>query len=164
MGFFVKSLLLVTTVFCYYLKMNLRQYKESDKEKVEKIFSVYWTDPEFLKELSNELRNNNNFIVIEKNEEILGIAGFRKIPNYLKTYIKTGNPKELYIIAVKNKRKGIGGKLIEELKNYNISELILYSPNSHKESWNFYIKNGFKKIEEITPPDDEVGQVFRKIL
>jgi L-amino acid N-acyltransferase YncA len=69
---------------------------------------------------------------------------------------------------VKYKRKGIGrelkSKLIEEIKNNGFSEILLYSPNTHQESWNFHDTLGFDRVGEVTPPEDEAGHVWRKIL
>ncbi len=156
--------------------MNIREFQEKDREAVEKIFALHWTDPEFLKELSSELHlyvqsnpeGNSLFFIAEEGEEIIGIAGFKKLPNYLKPYATTNNPVEFYVIAVKEKRKGVGQKLtlklIEEAKKLRFSEILLYSPHTHSESWNFYEKLGFERVGEITPPDDEIGQLWRIIL
>lgn len=156
--------------------MIIREFQESDQKAVEKLFDLYWTDPEFLKELSSELRlyvkktseKDSGFFVAEENNEILGIVGFRKLTNYLKPYALTNNPVELYVIAVKYKRKGIGEKLklklTEGVRRLGLSEILLYSPNSHNESWDFYEKSGFERVGEITPPDDDIGQVWRKTL
>lgn len=74
----------------------------------------------------------------------------------------------MYVIASKYKRKGIGGKLkaqlIEEVRRIGFSEILLFSPNSHDESWGFHDKLGFERAGDVTPPDDEVGQVWRKVL
>ena len=143
---------------------------------MEEIFSLYWTDPEFLKELSNELQSyikrapnkDYGFFVAEENNEILGIVGFKKLADYLKPYVLTNNPVEFYVIAVKYKRKGTGEKLklklIEEAQRSGFGEILLFSPNSHDESWDFHDRLGFERAGEVTPPDDEIGQVWRKIL
>ena len=156
--------------------MNIREFQENDRKATEEIFSLYWTDPEFLKELSNELQlyikkdpnKNCSFFVAEENNEILGIAGFKKLADYFRPYVLTNNPVELYVIAVKYKRKGIGEKLklklIEEAQESGFSEIFLFSPNSHDESWGFHDGFGFKRVGEVTPPDDEIGQVWQKIL
>ncbi|MEQ1561724.1 MAG: hypothetical protein ABL899_03350, partial [Nitrospira sp.] len=72
------------------------------------------------------------------------------------------------IIAVKYKRTGIGKilklKLIEEVSKSGFSEIILYSPGSHNESWKFHDILGFERAGEVTPPEDDIGQVWRKIL
>lgn len=156
--------------------MIVRELQENDQNKVEEIFALYWTDPEFLGELSNELqlyikktpKKDSDFFVAGENSEILGVVGFKKLPNYLRQYVLTNNPVELYIIAVKYKRRGIGeilkSKLIEEVVGRGFTEILLFSPNSHNESWSFYDKLNFDRAGEVTPPDDEIGQVWRKIL
>ena len=130
--------------------MIVREFKEGDQKAVEEISALYWTDPEFLKELSSVLqlyvkkspKKDSGFFVAEENGEILGIVGFRKLTDYLKPYALTNNPVELYVIAVRHKRRGIGGKLklklIEEAREFGFSEILLYSPNSHNESRGFY--------------------------
>lgn len=156
--------------------MIIREFQESDQKAVGEIFALYWTDPEFLKELSDELqlyvkktsKKDCGFFIAEENSEILGIVGFKKLSDYLKPYALTDNPTEFYVIAVKYKRKGIGErlklKLIEEARKIGFSEILLYSPNSHNESWGFYDKLDFEKAGEVTPPDDAIGQVWRKTL
>ncbi len=36
--------------------MIIRDFQKGDQEAVEKIFAMYWTDPEFLKKLSDKLQ------------------------------------------------------------------------------------------------------------
>ena len=156
--------------------MIIRGFQESDQSAVEKIFALYWTDPEFLKELSNELqlhskktlKKDSGFFVATEGSEILGIVGFKKLANYLKPYALTSNPIEFYVIAVKYKKRGIGQalklKLIEEVRKAGFTEIILYSPDSHNESWGFHDRLGFERVGEVTPPDDDFGQVWREIL
>lgn len=156
--------------------MHIREFEKNDQEAVEKIFALYWTDPEFLKELSDELESyiqihqhsESGFFVAEKNAEILGIVGFKKLPDYLKLFAKTSRPVEFYIIAVKNKRAGVGkilkSRLIEEAYKSGFSEILLYSPGSHNESWKFHDILGFERVGEVTPPEDDIGHVWRKIL
>ncbi len=156
--------------------MIIREFKQGDQKAVEKIFALYWTDPEFLKELSDELQvfikmtlnKDLGFFVSEENNEITGIVGFKKLADYLKLYTITNTPIELYVIAVKHKRKGIGEKLkmklIEEVKKMGFNEILFFSPNSHNESWSFHDLLDFERVGEITPPDDEIGQIWRKVL
>ncbi len=155
--------------------MIIREFKEKDQNAVEKIFSMYWTDSEFLHELSDELtlylkqkNDNSRFFVSEENGEVSGVAGYKQIPDYLKKYAKTANPTELYIIAVKYKRKGIGrelkSKLIYVVKEMGFSEMLLFSPESHKESWNFHDLLDFERIREATPPEDGSGWVWSRVL
>lgn len=156
--------------------MIIREFQESDRKSVEEIFALYWTDPEFLKELSGELQlyiergltKDSGFFVAEEQSEIIGIVGFKKLDDYLKPFTQTKNPTEFYVIAVKQKRSGVGEKLklklIEEVKKLGFSEIILYSPGTHDESWNFHDRLGFERLGEVTPPDDNVGQVWKKVL
>ena len=156
--------------------MNIRDFNERDRKAVEEIFAMYWTDPEFLEELSCELqacieRNPDEpcrFFVAEENGEILGIVGYKKLADYLNEWAVTDNPVELYVIASKYKRKGIGEKLklklVDELRETGFKEILLYSPNSHSDSWGFHDILGFERVGETIPPEDEVGQVWRKIL
>lgn len=155
--------------------MILREFQKSDQKAVEEIFALYWTDQEFLKELSEELGlyianrgSNSAFFVADENNEIVGVVGLKKLPEFLKSYAMTSNPAEFYVIAAKYKRRGIGEKLklrlIEEAQRRGFSEILLYSPGSHDESWNFHDKFGFERVGEVTPPEDGVGQLWRKIL
>ena len=156
--------------------MTIRNFEKKDENEVKAIFSLYWTDPEFLKELADELllhlndqtSKDQKFFVAEERGEVLGIAGLKKIPDYLKSFSVTTDPVELYIIAVKDKGRGIGkqlkSKLIEEAKNNGFSEILLFSPNTHNESWPFHDTLGFERVGEVIPPEDEVGQVWRKII
>jgi N-acetylglutamate synthase-like GNAT family acetyltransferase len=149
--------------------MIIREFQENDRKAVKEIFALYWTDPEFLEELSNELHENSpSFFVAEEGDEIVGIVGFKKLPEYLKPYALTSNPVEFYVIAVKYRRKGIGEslkqKLIEEARRHGFSEILLYSPHTHDESWNFHDTLGFERAGKVTPPEDEVGHLWRKIL
>lgn len=148
--------------------MVIREFQENDKEKVEQIFALYWTDPEFLKELSGELGENGRFFVAEENNEIVGIVGFKKLADYLKPFTLTNNPVEFYVIASKYKKQGIGEKLkvrlIEEVQKAGFTEILLFSPNTHNESWPFHDKLGFERVGEVTPPEDEIGQVWRKVF
>lgn len=156
--------------------MLIRKFKEDDREMVEKIFSLHWTDPEFLKELSEALQpptNSNQdcdstFYVAEEDNEILGVVAYRKLPDYLKPFSKEERSVELYVIAVKNKRKGVGRKLkqrfMDEVKKLSYNEILLFSPNSHSDSWKFHDLFDFERVGEVTPPEDDIGQVWRKIL
>lgn len=146
--------------------MNVRVFQEKDRKAVGNIFTLYWTDPEFLKELSDELRENNSyFFVAEDEDEIVGVAGFKQLSNYLQTYATTNNPVEFYVIASKYKRRGVGQelkrKLIEESRKRGFSEMLLYSPHTHDGSWEFHDTLGFERVGEVTPPEDEAGQLWR---
>lgn len=156
--------------------MTIREFRQNDRKAVEEIFSLYWTDPEFLKELSKELELFTNqgltkdlgFFVAEENDDILGIVGFKKLAEYLAPFSLTNNPVELYIIASKYRGRGVGtklkSKLMEEVRDLGFNEILFFSPNSHQESWDFHDKFGFERVGEVTPPEDQIGQVWRKVL
>lgn len=159
--------------------MVIRDFKKEDLEAVEQIFSLYWTDPEFLRELSQKLKiyiertpefmkENYRFFVAEENNEIVGIAGMRSAPPHMKIFAKTENPVEFYIIAAKQKGKKIGAALrekrIAEAKKFGFTEVVFYSPNSHSDSWAFHDTSDFERVGETIAPDGEPGQIWRKIL
>lgn len=150
--------------------MTLRDYSNNDKELVQKIFEKYWTDKDFLKELSSELDNkDNSFYVLEYQNQILGIIGFRKLPNYFIAHSKTQNPLELYIIASNIKGQGIGTNLflesLKRLKETLCSEIICYSPETHRDSWKFYESLGFISLGTVHDPEDGYpGNLFVKLV
>jgi len=149
--------------------MVIREFTEKNRNDVEYIFSKYWNDPIFLKELSDALTNNpSKFFVAEDNNEIIGVAAYKDIPDYLKEFAKTKNPTELYVIASKYKRKGIGSllksKIIEIVKKEGFSEILLFSPGTHNNSWEFHDTFNFQRLGKVTPPDDDEGYVWSGIL
>lgn len=150
--------------------MEIRNYNEHDKSAVQDIFVKYWTDKEFLNELTDNIDGNEiSFYVAEKNDDIVGIAGFRKAPEYLRIHATTEKPAELYIIASKLQRQGIGNtliqKVIEEAKNQSYTEIECYSPETHESSWKFYEKLGFTQRGIINDPDDDYpGMLWVKII
>lgn len=159
--------------------MVIRDFKKEDKQAVEDILALYWTDPEFLNRLSRKLEmcidqiqecvdKKYRFFVAEENDEIVGIAGLRRAPDHMKQYTKTDNPAEFYILGVKYKGRGIGRflrlKRIEEAKKLGFTEIVFYSPNSHKDSWGFHDKLNFERVGEAIAPDGEPGQIWRKKL
>ncbi len=148
--------------------MNFRRYKETDEIYVKDIFRLYWTDPEFLDELaSNLLSDDYIFYVLEKDNEINGIVGLRKASGHLLAYTDTEKPVELYIIATKHQRKGVGSLLgqrtIKELQRLKWTEIICYSPETHSSSWKFYENLGFSRVGIINDPDDGYpGMLWKK--
>ncbi|MEX0672847.1 MAG: GNAT family N-acetyltransferase [Candidatus Paceibacterota bacterium] len=161
--------------------MEIREYDPTkDKQKVETIFSQYWTDREFLEELSRELdrssdltidpnTNARTFFVADDSGEVVGVTGFRKAPEHLSSHADTKNPAELYIIASQVKEKGIGSalgeKVIKEAKKQGFTELLCYSPETHDSSWPFYEKLGFIKGGIVKDPDDGYpGMLWKKVF
>lgn len=150
--------------------MKIRDYSEKDKGAVQNIFSKYWTDEEFLSELSKNIDDSKmHFYVAEKDDAVVGVAGFREAPKYLRLYAETKNPAELYIVASKLQNEGIGSmlvqKVIEEARNLFFTEIECYSPETHNSSWKFYEKLGFTRHGIIKDPDDGYpGMFWRKII
>lgn len=159
--------------------MQIRPLLESDLDQIKSIFDLYWNDPEFVEELMGEAReflNQTNkaiadkyqYYITETDGNIVGIIGFRKPPIHMLQYTKTDSPTELYILASKNHKQGVGKMLIEkmigDLGRENYSEVVLYSPTTHKSSWGFYDHLGFDRVCEATDPDGEPGQIWRKTL
>lgn len=149
--------------------MTVRNYKKQDEGAVKEIFSQYWTDANYIAELIGELNthvgeegdhgtNKCRFYVAERDGELVGIAGFRVAPEYLRKEVGTENPAELYIIASKFQGVGIGNLLsqtvVREARDLYFTEIVCYSPETHNSSWKFYEKLGFTKHGIIKNPDD----------
>ena len=131
---------------------------------------MYWTDKEFLNELTKNIDGHEMyFYVAEKDDEVVGIAGFRKAPEYLNVHAETKNPAELYIVASKLQNEGIGSelvqKVIEEVRKLSFTEIRCYSPETHNSSWKFYDKLGFRRGGIIKDPDDGYpGMLWVRII
>ena len=139
--------------------MEIRDYSEKDKRAVQNIFAQYWTDEEFLNEITSNLdEGGTRFFVAEEDGEVVGIAGFREAPQYLRDYSETKNAAELYVVASKSQNEGIGSilvkKVIDEAKKLSFTEIECYSPETHNRSWKFYEKLGFEGHGIINDPDD----------
>ncbi len=140
--------------------MKIREYEDADKESVEKIFAQYWNDNEFLNELSHNIdTRNGRYYIAEKEGEVVGVAGYRDAPEYLKAHAKTKKPAELYIVASKHSGEGVGSALIakieESAKRESFTEIQCYSPGTHSNSWKFYEHLGFVQHGTINDPDDD---------
>lgn len=150
--------------------MKIREYKQQDEVQVKSIFAQYWTDPEFLDELSENLNSTTcSFYVADKDEEIVGVVGIRKSPNFLNAEADTKNPSELYIVASKRKNEGIGSllvkKMIEIAKGLGFTEMLCYSPQTHNSSWPFYENLGFTQGGIVKDPDDDYpGMLWKKVI
>ncbi len=150
--------------------MKIRDYNEKDKSAIQNIFTKYWTDEEFLSELAKNIDEYKmRFYGAEKDGEVVGVAGFREAPEYLRVYAETKNPAELYVVASKLQNEGIGSmlvqKVIDEVRKLNFTEIECYSPETHNSSWKFYEKLGFKKHGIIKDPDDGYpGMLWEKTI
>ena len=113
--------------------MKIRDYSEKDKSAIQNIFTKYWTDEEFLSEIAKNIDERKvHFYVAEKDNEVVGVAGFREAPEYLRIHAETRNPVELYIVASKLQNEGIGStlvqKVIEEARNLFFTEIECTAP------------------------------------
>jgi len=159
-------------------KGTIRELKKEDVEKVQEIFELYWTDEGFLEKLKNRLKQfvenspevskqEFKYFVAEESGEIVGIAAMRKPPEKMMKYTTTDNPVEFYVLASKYKGRGIGTALrttrIEEARKAGYTEIIFFSPDSHKESWSFHDNSDFKRVG-LTEVDSEPGCVWRITL
>ena len=157
---------------------TIRELHKDDVEQVQKIFELYWTDDEFLEKLRNRLtqflgnspemiEQGFKYFIAEENGEVVGIAAMRKPPEKMRVYAKTSNPVEFYVLASKYKNRGIGtalrDKRIEEAKKLGCTEVLFYSPESHKESWKFHDSSGGERICPVAI-DDEPGCIWRVLL
>lgn len=51
---------------------------------------------------------------------------------------------------------------VKETKELGFSEILIFSPHTHNESWSFHDTLRFERAGELTPPEDETGHVWRK--
>ena len=143
--------------------MKFRKYTKEDATSVNDIFAQHWTDSEFIEELNEELMKAD-FWVAEDTGEVIAVAGVRPSPPHLGSETSL----ELYIIAAKQQGMGVGSQLLEYVETHipdEYDELVLYSPETHKNSWRFYERNGFERGGSIVDPDDgHPGMLWRKMV
>ena len=149
--------------------MNIRPLQESDVSQVEAIFDMYWHDS-FRQSLADKIQlhfggQDFKFFVAVEDEEVIGVAGIRKAPERMMHFAKTTNPAEFYMMAVKERGKGVGKQMaihiLEELKSSGYTEALFFSGESHKETWAFYDKYA-ERVGEDVAPNGERGFVWRK--
>ncbi len=152
--------------------MNIRPKKEDDDLAIKEIYSLYWTDKYFLKHTLERLKDSLDplapkisYFVAEEDSVVVGVIGFRGAPLHMQFFSKTSNPAELYILAVKNQKFGVGKnlikKIISETKKLGYTEIVLFSSVSFKNSWSFYDHMGFERVESAIAPNEEQGQTWR---
>lgn len=161
------------------MSIIIRNLEKQDEQSIKSIFALYWHDQDFLNRLSARLESaiNNTeeckkqrlkYLVAEDNDEVVGVIGFRNTPDHMLQFTKTENPAELYILAVKERGKGIGQKLVEEatkqIEDLGYTEIVLYSGETHKDSWGFYDHLGLERVSPATAPNGEPGYIWRKVL
>lgn len=150
-------------------KGTIRDLKKEDIEAIENIYALYWPDQEFRERLSSRLKDGSvNYLVAEDNGEVVGVLGFRKAPEHMIDFTSTDKPAELYILAVKDRHNGIGKALVEkgltDIKNLHYMEIVLYSGETHKDSWSFYDHLNFERVAPSIAPNGELGQIWRMII
>ncbi len=150
-------------------KLVIRDLKKEDIEAIENIYALYWPDQKFRERLSSRLKDGSvACLVAENNGEVVGVSGFRKAPEHMIEFTKTNNPAELYILAVKDRQQGIGKALVEkalkDIKNLNYTEVVLYSGETHQDSWSFYDHLNFERVAPSTAPNGELGQIWRILV
>ncbi|MDE1919102.1 MAG: GNAT family N-acetyltransferase [Patescibacteria group bacterium] len=123
---------------------------------------------DFVNHASESVKQEFGYFVAEENGEVVGVAILRKAPAYIRTFASTGNPAELYILAVKNPGCGIGKALAEavlsEMKSRHYTEAVLYSSEAHRKSWGFYKHTGFERVGPAAAPSGEPGFIWRKVF
>lgn len=155
--------------------MKIRPATKTDITAIEMIFDKYWQDSfrqnlsqklqSFLNQDSIALEQDLQFVVAEEEEKILGVGVYRRCPSYMMRFTETDSPAELYVLAVLEKHNGVGSVLREErlrlLKTEGYTEAVLFSGESHSDSWSFHDDSDFYRVGEMTAPNGEKGIVWR---
>lgn len=119
-------------------EMTLADY-EVIKDKLHEEYDEFWTESILKKELEDV---NSKYIVIKKDEEILGFAGIWKSPVDC----------QITNIVVKKtcRKQGIGSLLLERLieiaKSTNFDVIGLEVNENNMSAINLYEKYGFQKV------------------
>lgn len=155
--------------------MHIRPLQKEDVFEVESIFNLYWSG-DFLLNLSKRLHSfvssepevreqQFRFFVATEDGKIVGVAAMRTAPEHMRTYVKTANPAEFYVLAVRERGKGIGTALRSEriavAKQSGYTEAVFFSGETHKDSWGFHDRSDFKRVGMATAPDGESGYIWR---
>jgi L-amino acid N-acyltransferase YncA len=158
--------------------MLIKVLNTADIPAVEEIFDLYWSG-EFRVRLSERVKEHfkqspvsqeQEFMVFvaKENDEVVGVAAFRKLPERMKEYTTTDNPAELYVIAAKYRGRGIGSALrtevIQAAKKLGYTEIVFFSGDTHQDSWSFHDNSEFKRVGASVAPDGELGQIWRMVL
>lgn len=161
------------------MNLSIRELRKEDIKDIEAIYALYWPDDEFRKKLGDKLKGfikqdrdiqkqNPTYFVAEIDDEIVGVAGLRNVPEHMKEFSSTSNPCEFYILAVKHPGHGVGKvlveKVIESAKSNGYTEIIMYSGETHNNAWRFYDRLGFERIADVSAPNGEPGKIWRMKL
>ncbi len=158
--------------------MIIRNLQAEDIPEVESIYDLYWSG-DFREHISKRLTLFVNhdpeiitqgftYLIAEEKSKVVGVVGFRKCPSHMKEFARSQNPAEIYILAVKNQGVGIGTVLFEnalkEIKHLGYTEIVLFSGESHQESWRFYDHLGLERAGEAISPNGEKGLIRRNLI
>ncbi|HAU07754.1 MAG: hypothetical protein UW46_C0004G0046 [Candidatus Yanofskybacteria bacterium GW2011_GWF1_44_227] len=153
--------------------MIIRIAQEKDLGDIKEIYSLYYDDQKDLEHFLNRVREAINrsdiaqqwdfhYLVAEIDNRVLGLIGFCKPLKKLLSFTKTSRPVELYSLFVKEKFKGIGRPLLEEMtkqvKEAGYTEIVVYSDEKWSDSWGFYDKLGFARVGKLDVSGN--GQVW----
>lgn len=156
----------------------IRELKREDSQEVENIFDLYWSDSfrgclskklrDFVDQSPDSVRQRLRVVVAEENGEVVGVAALRRAPEYMRMYSTTDNPAEFYVVAVKEQGRGIGKALrtnrVEEARRLGYTEIVLFSGETHQDSWSFHDNSDFKRVGHATAPNGELGQIWRMVF
>ena len=159
-------------------KGSIRELKKEDVPAVEAIYDLYWHDSfrdnltkrlnGFVSGDSDVMDQRFQYFVAEEDGEVVGVVGFRKSPDHMKGFAKTGNPAEFYIMAVRNRGQGLGrlllARAVETARQAGYTEAILYSGETHQEVWGMYDHLGYERVGPAVAPNGEPGMIWRAIL
>lgn len=144
----------------------IRPLEERDIDSVEEIFDLYWSG-EFRKHLSDRIRDLDTelkWLVAEENKEIVGVAASRKASELMRQYAHANNVIEFYISAARYKGQGIGTALrnarLADARNLGYAEAVLFSAETHQDSWLFHDQSDFKRVGPAIAPDGEKGVIW----
>lgn len=161
------------------MSLLIRFIQEKDLQDIKNILSLYWPEEDlqdrFMSRLTGVVTHDpevvkTNFVclVAEDNGAVAGFAGFRKAPEHMLQYATTSNTVEGYILATRPKDIGTGEALVKKaleiMKDTGYTEVVLYSGETHKDSWGFYEHLNFENAGPMTAPNGEAGVVWKMLL
>lgn len=155
--------------------MTIRELQKSDVPQIEAIYDLYWSGDfreniskrlnQFVENATEITEQHFAYFVAEENSEVLGVVAIRNCPTHMREYATTPNPGEIYILAAKTKGTGIGKSLIQktlsESRIAGYTESLLYSGETHSDSWGFYDHLGFARVGSSVAPNGEQGHIWQ---